>query len=365
MSNKTPHITVPSFTFGNEHVEGQYISNLTDAEVLRALTFSLALTYVLGAIRNPHLPVEELRRLGKHTERKVRVAVASSPRTPAEVLGQMSNNVWEHRKVLRALAHNPNTPAEALSFLAASEDLKTVRNVAGNRGASVETLREIAGREGNIAVALFGRADLPADVLDLLKTHETWDVRKAYYSSLYATAEELEEAVNEHLVSHPDIVGVVAGNSNTTPQVLVNLLSLCGLEAARSLVFNDNLPAEVIHALYVEMRVAIGTVEGGEPLPRELGMLEWGGIEIPEGVDAVDFIDEIEHLLFHLVLLPNVPLYVFWSVIQQQDVFFTLHGLLNNPQLPADIIELLTLHPYGDVKKEANRQKSQRALLAS
>ena len=87
--------------------------------------------------KNPHTPVEVLRRLADDSINLVRALVATNPATPSDVLEKF----FSDEKIVRdGLSGNPNTPAKFLKVLADDNDKMVRMRLAENSGAPKEII---------------------------------------------------------------------------------------------------------------------------------------------------------------------------------------------------------------------------------
>ena len=110
--------------------------------------------------KNPHTPVEVLRRLAKDEVNLVRALVAANPATPADVLEGFFND----EKIVRdGLSGNPSTPPKLLKILADDSDKMVRMRLAENENAPKEVLEYLL-KDDDENVVLAAKAHLEKDI---------------------------------------------------------------------------------------------------------------------------------------------------------------------------------------------------------
>ncbi len=91
--------------------------------------------------KNPHTPVEVLRKLAKDEVNLVRALAATNPNTPSDLLAEF----FSDEKIVRdGLSGNPSTPNKYLHALADDKDKMVRLRVAENPSAPKETLQKLS-----------------------------------------------------------------------------------------------------------------------------------------------------------------------------------------------------------------------------
>ncbi len=150
---------------------------LTPAEVdsLRGVSAEPTLVRLLT---NPGTPPEMLRSFAVHPTDAVRIAVASNPRTPVDVLVSL-RAAGVGQPINRALAMNPSTPVDLLRDMRAKGEAGDV-SLASNPSLPVD-LMEDAHRRGDelVRLNLARNPATPKRLLDTLAQDESPAVREA------------------------------------------------------------------------------------------------------------------------------------------------------------------------------------------
>ena len=151
---------------GDTEVEGQVAMNLSRrtsiyepeksahpvmTELLVALSESTDMGTRWAVAKNPHTPVEVLKKLAKDEVNLVRALVATNPHTPPEIL----QTLFSDEKIVRdGLSGNPSTPAKLLDILADDSDKMVRMRVAENPATPIDTLeRLLKDTDHNVAKA--------------------------------------------------------------------------------------------------------------------------------------------------------------------------------------------------------------------
>lgn len=144
---------------------------------------------------NPKTPGEELAKLAKSDDVKVRQQVAGNPSTPSAVLEKLAAD--QNPDVRATAAWNQKTPSQVLEKLARDQDPDVRAAAAGNYKTPSYMLTELARElDPGARAAVAGNPSTPRDVLQELANDPEPDVR-GEAKSRQAYLQQLDDAINE------------------------------------------------------------------------------------------------------------------------------------------------------------------------
>ena len=181
----------------------------------------------------------------KDPNESIRKAVASSTKSPAEVLALLANDSIEN--VRANVAKNNSAPAEVLALLA-NDSIENVRaNVAQNNNSPAEVLALLANDSSGRSRALVAKNDsTPAEVLELLANDSSENVRVLTAQNNNTPSEVLKLLANDS----SELARTNVARNKRTPAEVLGLLANDSSENVRANVAqNNNTPIEALKNL--------------------------------------------------------------------------------------------------------------------
>ena len=229
----------------------------------------------LSVASNKNTPENKLDSLAHTGNKTIREAVAGNPSTSPETLSYLfssSKEVESNQKYIyflyKTIAANPKTPPDVLDSIStdAIDHRDVCSLVAGNPGTSQETLRRLSKFKGSIQIAVSGNTNTPPDVLVELAKVGYHAVTDKALSNTSFPSKELEELSNS---DNPVILYGVVNNPKLSSHAIRSIYSRdIGGDVFSAMSGNTNTPPDVLDALSKDGEFVVN-VAGNPSTPAE------------------------------------------------------------------------------------------------